>query len=151
MRHFTFFLLQTNNENTRKEGRQGDNIPPWLVLPLTLNGSHGVVLSCAWRPRLFSLGEDVGVCSLRESWRPVVGSTVPGCISPAHDSCDNSHLSIGDNDSSSLMISPSVTDIDLYWITASFDHIDLEIEEGVVHRRTWWKQLIPIGDPAHFG
>ena len=78
-----------------------------------------------------------------------MGSTVPGCVSPAHDSCDNSHLSVGDNDSSSL--SPSVTDIDLYWITASFDHIDLEIEEGVVHRRTWWKQSITIGDPARFG
>lgn len=60
--------------------------------------------------RLYGRGR--GHMSMRQSWWRVVGSAVLGCISPAHDLCDNSHLSISNSDSSSL--SPSITDIDLH-------------------------------------
>jgi hypothetical protein len=46
---------------------------------------------------------------------------------------------------------PSITDIDLHWFTAAFD---VEIEEGVVQRRTGNRtKLTTIGDPttARFG
>jgi hypothetical protein len=74
--------------------------------------------------RIVSPGEDVGVYSCGDpgdAWW-----AIPFFVSPAHDLCDNSHLSVGDSDS--FLVSPSITDVDLHWVTAAFDHIDVEIE-----------------------
>ena len=47
----SFFSLHTDDETTWKEWRQGRSTHPRLMLPLTLNNSHGVVPERASCPR----------------------------------------------------------------------------------------------------